>query len=432
MRQCAAICLGMARTDDAAVIVTTRKQLGIGHAASATKGDDDMADFSVMISSTQVDLQQERNHVEQAIQILHLKPLRSETVGSRSGPSRDVCRQMARECGLYILILGERYGWVDVLTGKSVTELEFDEAQRADPTKILVYKTAATNAEPDQQAFVSRVEDFDQGYFRRPPFETPEQLEAWVREDIASWLTERATTPSTTNAGNEVMAAKQRVAVAREQWRSEFGQGPWVGVCLAPVHAAFGVTPYQLGDRAFIRKLSLMALQSEPPLFDMAFGTGHAVEEDRLRIWQGDGRQEVAEVEVHLAGLVSVRVSLEPQSHDRYDVARSFYAEPEVAKAKLTSILNCLSAFLPELGSKGTIGQMAVSGTLGGMRMRNFASIPTDSRSGVSFPMIDGISDPLHVPSQVEVRRWNEITGNARTIASQWTELMERAYARRR
>ncbi len=46
--------------------------------------------------------------------------------------------KLARECDLYILILGNKYG-METAENKSATEVEYDAAIKDDPTKVMVF-----------------------------------------------------------------------------------------------------------------------------------------------------------------------------------------------------------------------------------------------------------------------------------------------------
>jgi len=114
----------------------------------------------------------------------------SEGEGSRSRTPLAQCKRWARECDIYIGILGHRYGWVIPRAGISATEMEFNEARTDNPYKILVYVSAGPK-EPKQEEFVRRVEDFAEGYFRRKPFRTDSELVAGIRADLADFMKER-------------------------------------------------------------------------------------------------------------------------------------------------------------------------------------------------------------------------------------------------
>lgn len=150
--------------------------------------------IKVMVSSTVSELLGERDAIQRAfasnniVELVGAQPLNDAAI---SGHSKGVTRAMARECDLYILILGYKFG-MDVGNGKSATEIEFDEAYRDDPTKILVFlKENEEPLEPDQKKFINRVCDYYSGYWR-PTFKYTHELQDLVLDSFSRWLKERA------------------------------------------------------------------------------------------------------------------------------------------------------------------------------------------------------------------------------------------------
>ncbi|TEU18855.1 MAG: DUF4062 domain-containing protein [Anaerolineales bacterium] len=144
----------------------------------------------IFISSTVVDLQSERDAVEQAIAELHLEAVRSEKVGSQSISPREACCIMAQECDVYLGILGGRYGF-ELQEGRSATEFEFDTAcETGKPILLYRKQVPEEDLDPGQNAFIERIDDFDTGYYIRDftDLDVPDQLIQWVQQDIQSLL----------------------------------------------------------------------------------------------------------------------------------------------------------------------------------------------------------------------------------------------------
>lgn len=150
----------------------------------------DMKKLSVMISSTIEDLGPEREAVDQAIQNFHFVRFRAEALGARSRSPREFCDEMAKKCDLFILILGEKYGFIINDLGISVTHREYNVARADNPQKMLVYEKKVPNREPLAIDFLKEVSDFDKGYFLRQ-FKSVDELANSVKEDIAVWISER-------------------------------------------------------------------------------------------------------------------------------------------------------------------------------------------------------------------------------------------------
>lgn len=148
----------------------------------------------VMVSSTVKDLAGERDAIlslysdDSIFEIVGAEPYIDESTAS-SSVLKTI--DLARNCDLYILILGQKYGF-ELSDGRSATELEFDEAVHQDPTKVLVFlKKGTTEAEPKQKQFIDKVSNYYSGYWR-VEFQYTHQLQEYVKKSILSWLRDRA------------------------------------------------------------------------------------------------------------------------------------------------------------------------------------------------------------------------------------------------
>jgi len=98
----------------------------------------------VFLSSTFLDLRELREEVRRRLgEIFGAHLITMETFGSDEAEPKISSVRRVRECDLFIGIYGRRYGTVDPDTGKSITELELEEAERARSagsiTGILLY-----------------------------------------------------------------------------------------------------------------------------------------------------------------------------------------------------------------------------------------------------------------------------------------------------
>lgn len=86
--------------------------------------------WKVFISSTFEDMIPYRDAASDAITSLEHLPIGMEHFVSSPERSLDVCLADVRRCNLYVLLVGMRYGSIDADSGKSFTELEYEEAIR--------------------------------------------------------------------------------------------------------------------------------------------------------------------------------------------------------------------------------------------------------------------------------------------------------------
>lgn len=153
-----------------------------------------MVKMKVMISSTVSDLEAERDAAKKIfneIPIVELVGANPLNVTAVAGSSRVHTVKMAKECDLYILILGNRFGY-EVGNGKSATEIEFDAAFKDDPTKILVfYKECDEKPDDNQKRFIDKVSDYSKGYWRTS-FKYTHDLQTYLQNSFETWLIERA------------------------------------------------------------------------------------------------------------------------------------------------------------------------------------------------------------------------------------------------
>lgn len=84
--------------------------------------------FRVFVSSTYEDMENYRDAAISALTSMDILPVGMEQFVSSPDKSLDVCLSEVRRCQLFISIIGMRYGSVDEETGKSYSQLEYEEA----------------------------------------------------------------------------------------------------------------------------------------------------------------------------------------------------------------------------------------------------------------------------------------------------------------
>lgn len=84
--------------------------------------------WRIFVSSTYEDMIPYRDAVSNALTSIEQLPVGMEHFVSMPDRPLDVCLTDVRRCQLYIVLVGMRYGTMDKETGKSFTELEYEEA----------------------------------------------------------------------------------------------------------------------------------------------------------------------------------------------------------------------------------------------------------------------------------------------------------------
>src|SRR5215470_6242407 len=125
--------------------------------------------LKVMISSTLLDLREHRRHVMEASLRQNMFPLRMEDLPASDDQAPTVSLKLVEEADVYVLVIGNRYGYVpktDNRRGISVTEMEYNRASERkirrlvfimDPTHPITISDVETENNLKLKAFKDRI-----------------------------------------------------------------------------------------------------------------------------------------------------------------------------------------------------------------------------------------------------------------------------------
>lgn len=150
-----------------------------------------MERLKVFLSSTQKDLQGERDSAEALVMEMGHECLRAETFDSPGMSPEEACKVMARSCDIYVGVFGPRYGFVVPHLGVSATEMEYREARASDAAKVFIYIQDSKVLDSDQERFLEQVLSFSSGYFRHGKFLNCTELKEQIRRDVITWTTRK-------------------------------------------------------------------------------------------------------------------------------------------------------------------------------------------------------------------------------------------------
>lgn len=120
--------------------------------------------MKVFISSVRRGLEAERDYLPDLVRALGHQPLRFEDFGAQDLTSRGACLAGVQEADVYLLLLGATYGGPMDDSGLSATEEEFNTATgRSLP--VYVFKKREITPDPQQQGFLDRVGNYQEGRF---------------------------------------------------------------------------------------------------------------------------------------------------------------------------------------------------------------------------------------------------------------------------
>ncbi|RQT10233.1 DUF4062 domain-containing protein [Burkholderia contaminans] len=148
------------------------------------------------ISSTMEDLGNERRAVVQQLRSMGIEPVNAEDMAPDGRSSWETIQEQIEDCHLFVLILGDRYGWMPdrgygAGSGLSVTHLEFNAARASKKLVLTFMKSLRYGAPVDNKRddFRKEVADWSTGFFRQE-FVWADELATKVSDAIVSLWTD--------------------------------------------------------------------------------------------------------------------------------------------------------------------------------------------------------------------------------------------------
>ena len=134
----------------------------------------------VFISSVINDFEEYRQVAKRVVEIMGYKPIMSEDFSARPYSSDKTCITEVEMADVYIVILGEKYGFV-TSEGISVTQTEYRAAKGSGKPILAFIKKCEMEAK--QKGFCQEVEEYQEGLFRRT-FSSPEELKEEIIKSL--------------------------------------------------------------------------------------------------------------------------------------------------------------------------------------------------------------------------------------------------------
>ena len=150
----------------------------------------------VFVSSTLVELADERAVVARAISALGLTPVLFE-LGARPHPPRELYRAYLSQSDILIGLYWQRYGWIG--PDMEISGLEDEFRLSGSIPRLLYVKAPAPEREPRLAAMIEELQTAGTDSYRS--FGTPRELGRLVRDDLALLLSEAFTRPGTRGGG---------------------------------------------------------------------------------------------------------------------------------------------------------------------------------------------------------------------------------------
>ncbi len=148
----------------------------------------------VFVSSTFTDMQVYRRKIQDALTQLEAVVRGMEQFGSKPGTPVEECLNVVQSCQLYVGVFGMRYGSVPDGHDKSMTHVEYDEAQRLG-LPSLIYILNENHPIPPKDVETGpgaeKLQELKEQLKKRHTvsfFTTPEDLQARIMHDVPSQL----------------------------------------------------------------------------------------------------------------------------------------------------------------------------------------------------------------------------------------------------
>ncbi|TPG48852.1 DUF4062 domain-containing protein [Rhodanobacter glycinis] len=158
---------------------------------------------TVFLGSTFADLAQHRALVRDAITRLEQNSKAMEFFGALPDTPKDECLRLVRAANAYVGVFGMRYGHVDEASGKSLTQLEYEEAQAVHlPSLIYVMDEETHSVLPkhvDTGDSATNLRELKRQLKERHVvnfFSSPEDLASRVTQDLVRLVGAMAAAPT--------------------------------------------------------------------------------------------------------------------------------------------------------------------------------------------------------------------------------------------
>jgi predicted ATPase len=145
----------------------------------------------VFVSSTLIELRAARSAARRAIEQLHLSPVMID-LGARPHPPRELYQAYLAQSDVFVGIYWQSYGWVAF--GAEISGVEDELRLSAGMPRLLYVREPAPDRDPRLEALLGQVRTQSSTSYKQ--FADPEELEAYLLDDLAVLLTERFETHS--------------------------------------------------------------------------------------------------------------------------------------------------------------------------------------------------------------------------------------------
>jgi hypothetical protein len=366
----------------------------------------------VFISSLIDGFEALRDSAASAISTLGHQPTRAEDFPASPDSPQQACLAGVRAADVVVLILGDRYGFVQP-SGLSATHEEYREARESRP--VLVFVQRDSSPEPRQLEFIREVQGWERGHYTAD-FDSPNEL----RDRVIRALHDFSLATESAPLHEDELADRSRALIPSGRQASR--PSLFVAVAAGPVRAV--IRPAQLEDAALHRFLLAEALTGSDAVLTPSSGTDTGVQGDTIRLTQRDAGRLVT---VDESGRVLVVAPATEMDGWRSGVPSLI--EEEV-RALIGRALRFVSRVLDHIDGPGRLTHVAPVVSLAGAGYLPWRTRDEQQRSPNAATMGLGGADEVVVALTPPVRRRPALVHETSQLADDFTARLRREIRR--
>ena len=340
----------------------------------------------VFVSSVMENYREIRDAASHGIRQAGCEPLRAEDLSAASVSPRNACLDGVRSADALVLLLGARYGFLGP-SGLAVTEEEYNEARKSHK-HVFVFLQDGVAREPQQQAFVDRIQHYVDGHWRKV-FNHPADLSELVRSSLAA--------ADLAQGSRHHATAETRIHSALNRRSPETRNIAWLQTVWTTLRDEEVVDPLDLGDEPFQRQVQRVAHECEPPLFDYEEPKRVSARTSLLRLEQGDfdswgdGRN-LSIAEVHTDGTLVTSQNVtdtESQTHGivgGFHMFDMYFLDPDVVRMRLQKAWSFTAAWWENLDPYLRHDPLLYSAAVYDIGARKFEPVAGHQGNSITIP----------------------------------------------
>lgn len=366
----------------------------------------------VFLSSVISGFEPYRDAAGRAIRTLRHDLIRAEDFGASPAPPQQVCLEGVRRSDVVVLVLGERYGYVQP-SGLSATHEEFREAR--DTKHLLVFVQDGIVPEPEQKKLIDEVSGWSSGRYRGK-FTTLDGLHDAIID--ALHRLELSTAAGQADESEMLSRARQKMPT----FQDSHDRLLWLVVTGGPRQQV--LRPAELEDPILAKDLKQMLLFDDDPFFSTDFGISGQLEGDCMVFLQSKGSVSIDEM-----GTVSIVQSAKREADWRSGEASMVVIKEEIIE-RIARGLRLAGKVLERIDPTGKITNLVPLVTLLGAGYTEWRTL-AQHRASPNSASMEPVPDRMEATLSPAIRNRTALTVDTARLSEDLTVRLSRNWMRR-